>query len=208
MARPILILSWATGLGLFTALALPASRGEVPGLDRAIFQWFQGLRTPVGDSLLRVYTFLGGGRALVPASIVIGIALARRDLRRGLSFWAFALGVVALEVGAKRVIGRPRPLIAPEDLHGFGDLGFPSGHAIATTALYGMLTLVLSRRVTSARGRVAILAGGACFALSVCLSRIYYAAHWPSDVLGGLVLGGTYLSIVWSTGAFDPNRAR
>ena len=89
----------------------------------------------------------------------------------------------------------------------FGDLGFPSGHAIASTALYGMLALVLSTRTRSLRARAAVLGGWLCFALTVCLTRVYYGAHWPSDVLGGFLLGGTFLSIVWSTGAFRSSRA-
>jgi undecaprenyl-diphosphatase len=208
MARLLRVLLWIVGLAVFTSMAIPAWRGELVAFDRPIHEWLQARRTSPVDTALKVFTFFGGGLALVPWSLVIlTLLLVRRHFRTGIAFWAYAVGVVVFEVGGKHLFGRPRPLIAPEDVVDFGDFGFPSGHALASTALYGMLAFVLSRYASSSLVRAAIVAGGLFFALTVCATRVYYAKHWPSDVIAGFALGLTYLSIVWSTRVFEPARA-
>ncbi len=207
MRRVVLPLLWVVGLALVAALAIPASRGEVLAFDESVFEFVRGTRTPELDVVLMVFTYVGGGTTLVPLTILTIAVLARRAPRRALWLLAYAVGVVTLEVGGKTLVGRPRPLIAAEYVVDHGDLGFPSGHAIASTALYGLAALALCARVSSLWIRFAVLAGWLSFALTVCLTRVYYGAHWPSDVLGGFLLGGTLLSIAWSTGAFRPRRA-
>src|SRR5262245_19499534 len=103
----------------------------------------------------------------------------------------YTLGVPLLESGAKHAVARPRPhqyFAAGPGLH--PSHGFPSGHALAAAALYGMLLALLRSRVCSP-GRRRVLTGAILFLiLGIGSSRIYLGAHWPSDVLGGLALGG------------------
>ena len=58
---------------------------------------------------------------------------------------------------------------------------FPSGHATASFALATTLVLIYPQK------RFVYL--GFIFALFISISRIYFGVHYPSDILGGIVLG-------------------
>lgn len=93
-----------------------------------------------------------------------------------------------LEVALKTIVDRPRPAMAD----GFGS-SFPSGHVLAAAAFWG-LTPPWSFVVTRRRWVWAVATGvAAAVIVAVGLSRIYVGAHWPSDVLGGYVIGAIFL---------------
>lgn len=58
---------------------------------------------------------------------------------------------------------------------------FPSGHTQETVSLWGTLMLTLRKRWVYSLGTVYILLVG--------FSRLYLGVHWPSDVVGGLIIG-------------------
>ncbi len=67
---------------------------------------------------------------------------------------------------------------------------YPSGHAARAwfiTVVIGLLALK-SHRLTN-HVKVLIIAGLACYDLLMCISRVYLAEHWMTDVAGGSVLG-------------------
>jgi membrane-associated phospholipid phosphatase len=124
----------------------------------------------------------------------MGVLLWQRNNWRLLLFLIFySLGVPLLETGAKLAVARPRPyhyFVSGPPLH--PSHGFPSGHALAAAAFYGLLLVLLRRRVRS-RGWQRVITGGILLLiLLIGCSRIYIGAHWPSDVLGGFALGGAY----------------
>ena len=67
---------------------------------------------------------------------------------------------------------------------------YPSGHTLRSVIIFGALYLLWPNRVLRA-AVVAILAG-------VFLSRVYVGVHWPSDVLGGALLGVAGLAWAFS----------
>ena len=110
--------------------------------------------------------------------------------RRELAFDLLVLLVVVIVVteALKYAIDRPRPcdvlpgvkLLAPADCAAEVDPAFPSGHASRIFAVAALLSLAFKWSVRVGSFAVAILTG---------MSRIYLGVHWPSDVLGGAVLG-------------------
>lgn len=70
------------------------------------------------------------------------------------------------------------------------DFSFPSGH---TTRAFAA-ALLLTVRTRDWRWGVPLFA----YAIAVGLSRVYVGVHWPSDVLGGALLGiGWTLAFLW-----------
>ncbi len=97
---------------------------------------------------------------------------------------AHALAGIAAQI-LKHLIGRPRPRFTHQDAFDYGPSwqggldAFPSGHASASFAV----ATVLTRYFPEWRG---VWYGGAFF---VGMARVVRGSHFPTDVLGGAVLG-------------------
>lgn len=132
---------------------------------------------------------------------------------------ALALGAYALTLLIKHVLGLPRPpgamMVAPpgwvpslgvpvyESLVTADGFGFPSGHAIQSTAVYGGGALVLKNWSTPRRRYL----GAAAVVFAVALSRIVLGVHYVVDVVVGVCLGGLFLWGLWTATGPDPRRA-
>jgi undecaprenyl-diphosphatase len=113
----------------------------------------------------------------------------QRDRRqRAVLLAAIATSVaMLLNQGIIRVWARPRPFMvraATVLVRGSGDPSFPSDHA---TFVFGVVTALL---ITFRRGAGA----WAAFVLAVliAISRIYVGQHYPTDVVGGAVIGAGF----------------
>ena len=180
---------------LFVGLALPAAYHYLLPGEELLYQVIQAGHSPFFTSLFRTVTRAGKARVLVPVGV--GVFLWQLRHWRLLLFLAFyALGVPLLEGGMKQAVDRPRPrhsLASGALFH--STHGFPSGHALAAAVFYGMLLVLLLKRVRHRGWRWGITGGLLLLILLIGVSRIYLGAHWPSDVLGGYTLGGAYCSL-------------
>ena len=71
---------------------------------------------------------------------------------------------------------------------------YPSGHLILTTALYFTVSLML-RRLYGWKWPFAVTA---VVILLTAYSRIYLSVHWPTDMIGGLLIGLVWLFGTWT----------
>jgi membrane-associated phospholipid phosphatase len=170
--------------GAALAVAVWTSSGTGRELDLEAFRAMNRDRGPAADALFHGVTELGSIWASVGAAAVLAMAGRRRAAARGLA----AAGVAWLAgQGLKRLIERPRPYVA--DREGtrlmIGEpraTSWPSSHPAVLLAF----TTVAGREL-----RAGALARGALdgLALVVGASRSYVGVHYPSDVVGGLLLG-------------------
>src|SRR3990170_764348 len=73
---------------------------------------------------------------------------------------------------------------------------FPAGHALRATALYGLAAFCVARLAHDHRqGRTAYLVAIVLIG-AISATRIYLGAHYPMDVLGGWIAGGSLLAIL------------
>ena len=121
---------------------------------------------------------------------------------RGAYVLAVVLGGVALLAGLKAIFALPRP---PTELHYIvtGTTGFPSGHALGATVVYGALALTLDR-VGTTRQR---FAAAAVLVAAISFSRIGLGVHYAADVLVGIAVGVAYLLVVRRLADGNPMRA-
>lgn len=124
--------------------------------------------------------YAGSWHGLLPAFVIL--LLVSQVARRHWWLWgAVPVTAAFLEFCLKRLVDRPRPNSAFP--------GFPSGHATAVTA-FAVVTLYLAEREGMSRGwRLALMVALAALIGLVGLARINLHAHWPSDLLGGVLLG-------------------
>jgi len=108
-----------------------------------------------------------------------------------IAFLAATLGRPAIEFVLKALVGRDRPDL--ERMVGGHGPSFPSGHVMASVALWGLVPLVvgLYTRNRTIWWLSAVASG--LLIVSIAASRVYLGVHWFSDVLGGLLLGSFFL---------------
>ena len=141
-------------------------------------------------SVMELISLLGkGGIALIVLSLVL--LVIRKTRRFGTAMLlGLAIGAVVVNLWLKVVIARPRPYA---DINGFyyplwqmmgshteSDYSFPSGHTNAAFACM-VPAFLLGKKSWS---WLCLL-----FAFLMGVSRIYLVVHYPSDVLGGLIMG-------------------
>ncbi len=72
---------------------------------------------------------------------------------------------------------------------------FPSGHAYSSFLVGGLLAYLAWKHIRSA-WKWLLITGLILTVFLVGLSRIYLGAHFPSDVLGGWILGSIVLFLI------------
>jgi membrane-associated phospholipid phosphatase len=105
-------------------------------------------------------------------------------------------GSMGLSYVLKRVFRRARPLREKGAFgHRLKDGSFPSGHSLTAFSFWVPFIVTVSLLTHS----LSLTSGFAVIALSIVgltgLSRIYMAVHWPSDVLGGYIIGAVWTAI-------------
>lgn len=136
-----------------------------------------------------------GGKWVVLAPAIVLLLAWSRLARQRWWLWCTLMPVSGgLEQLFKFLVGRPRP-------RGF-HWGFPSGHVTSVATFAVILLYLLSRERVRPAARVTLLVLAAALVGSVGFARVILNAHWPSDVLGGALLGaGCAAAGAWWDGA-------
>jgi undecaprenyl-diphosphatase len=154
------------------------------------------------DTIMVAMPWLGTNITLLPMTIVIVFVLLRsRRLHEAVYLAVVQIGSNSLNPAVKFLYERERPSIVPR--RGWYDwAAYPSGHAIASIAV--LITLaVIVYRIKGWRWPAYVIAPLLMVSL---FSRIYLGVHWPTDVIGGMLMGLTWLGFTYF--AFRENRRR
>jgi membrane-associated phospholipid phosphatase len=73
---------------------------------------------------------------------------------------------------------------------------FPAGHALRATALYGLAAFCVARLGPDHRQGQVAYGVAAVLIVAISATRIYLGAHYPMDVLGGWMAGGSLVAIL------------
>lgn len=104
-----------------------------------------------------------------------------------------ALGTV-VQQGLKSAIGRARP-VWPDPVDSAHYAAFPSGHAMTATVVCGLLLWLLHLYDAGGILRRTALALAVVSVVGVGLTRVWLGVHWPSDVVGGWLLGALMVAL-------------
>lgn len=121
----------------------------------------------------------------VLGTVVIAIALLRRNVRAVLFLLATIWLSGYLTNGAKALAARPRPRGA---LVHAGFSSFPSGHALEVMAAV-LALLTVSACLFGHRVRITTIVVGAVIVIAVGVGRVLLNVHHPTDVIAGWALG-------------------
>lgn len=103
--------------------------------------------------------------------------------------------VLIVSTTTKNIIERTRPLTEYVAGMHFHSYSFPSGHTAGSTIAFGLLAYYCYHLLSSPLNYIT-LAIFTSIILLVGVSRVYLGAHYPSDVIGGWILGGVVLCTV------------
>ena len=198
-ATGVQLVAYTFFLAAAVSLCLLAYRfPRFPGdLEAAI--WLQSLHFPLLEG-----TAMGialAGRNLPSLAMILGTAaglwLARKHLEA--IFILLTIPPNLLNKLLKLLVGRPRPADdLVQVLDRVNELSFPSGHVVHYLLLFGFLFYLTSVLVKNMMARTTLLIFFALPIMAVGPSRVYVGAHWPSDVLGGYLVGSLFLAaMIW-----------
>lgn len=137
-------------------------------------------------TFMKIISFLGSGTFLIGLILLIIIySLIKKSYYIAKLLIASTLGSYILNFTLKFIVNRTRPLefILVEQ----GGLSFPSGHAMVATSMYLTIAHILSDKHKDKK--ILIYIGATIIILLMGLSRLFLGVHWPTDIIGGYIMG-------------------
>ncbi|MBX9743734.1 MAG: phosphatase PAP2 family protein [Chlamydiales bacterium] len=156
----------------------------------AQLQWIRKmqhlLRSPWLDALFKAWDYVD---KFFFAVIVISLIMYLWDRQKGIRLLYLLLLSMICNKLLKSLFHDPRPCqIDPSvGLICHSSYGLPSGAAQSATLYFGFICLECKRPLYRYLAFV--------FALLLCFSRIYLGVHYPTDILGGIIVGSILLLI-------------
>jgi len=155
---------------------------------------------PIGpkwvEEMVRDFTAFGStGVALFITAGVLGYFLLQRNFSLA---WLLLLtigGSLLLTYLLKAGFNRPRPELVSHIMFA-STASFPSGHSSLAATTYLMLGALIASLQDARRFKVYVMFFAVLLVFLVGFSRVYLGVHWPSDVLGGWILGAVWVLIV------------
>jgi undecaprenyl-diphosphatase len=167
-----------------------------PALDRWVLDWLwepPASQSPSAEAL----TSLGDSRLLVVLALVLGAVLWWRGARwlAALPLFAVASGAL-LSYGIKLLVARPTTWFPLWGRLTTTDDSFPSGHAVQTMVFYGLVATLALQWPPLARWRWLVVGATVALVALIGYTRVYLGNHWPTDVVGGWLLGWVWLGVL------------
>ena len=164
------------------------------GFDHAIFEFFGGLQTTWMNYVAQFFTCFGDQIFIISMAVFAVFLWSFKKTRKvGMAiFWAIVVGTLITNVVAKPLFARARPYVTLADDPAYmawyqfagafteSDKSFPSGHTTGAFEIAIALLLTLNKKYSWAFPVIAFLTG---------CSRIYLMVHFPTDVIGGFIVG-------------------
>jgi undecaprenyl-diphosphatase len=177
----------------FTVLAILVICKSSALFDAAVIRLVQGWEAGWLTPIMIFFTKLGTGLPALALGVAVFLMLLAFRLRLELLIYLLAAaGSPVLNWLLKAAFHLARP-----DIHRLvvqGGYGFPSGHAMGAITFYGITAYFLWCRIRAPSGRSLVLAVSVVLILAIGLSRIYLGVHYPTDVIGGYLAGGSLLA--------------
>lgn len=165
---------------------------ELVRFDEWINQRIAPIRTDGMITLFIWITNLAGSAALVAVALATtGLLWAHGRWSVIAPLWLTILGSQLTTIAGKYVLVRHRPEFVTEVVA--VTPSFPSGHTTSALAVYGFITYIIVRDLTTTRQRFEIIYWTVVLICLIGFSRMLLGVHYASDVAAGFLVGGFWL---------------
>ena len=153
-------------------------------MELRFLDFLQTIHTPLLDKILAFITSLGNAGIIWIVLAVVLLTLPKTRKTGIIVAAALLMDLILCNLILKNLVARVRPydvntaiaILIKKPL----DFSFPSGHTAASFAAMTALFLAKMKKAWIASLVLAVL---------IAFSRLYFYVHYPTDVLGGAVVG-------------------
>ena len=169
------------------------AQGPLLAWDKALANTLPaiGVKSPAVRQILMVVGFYMGKEVIMVLDILLALYLLYKR------YWQELAMVTMGWAGSACSFTPSQPLLpgpAADQIWIIVNIpGFPSGHAIATVAFYGLLAYLLAPKMPSFFWKRVVIAAALLIMGFVGFSRIFTGGHYLTDILAGYAVG-----IAWS----------
>ncbi len=197
------------GLGGFVALTIVVASGAPLAFDQPLLDLAGSW-----DQWAVLWRALSES-ANIPL-IVIGLGMVAwlfmtKRRREALAVLLVLIAVTAGSEAIKQLVARPRPSGTDPNIPGVV-YSYPSGHVLEALTIFGIITIRSWRSSRPLLAKLAVMVIVALWVALVAIARVALNAHFPSDVLAGVLGGIGVLGVYgWLTrpgGVADDGRVR
>lgn len=189
---------WVFGAALFALLTVWASAHSLFPGEQELAKWLQGHQYPKTLGYEEFADLVG---ARITLYVLTGFGLLLFVTLQRWQLAALVLAAPLLTIAGhllKIIIRRPRPAISEvidirEPTTGFS---FPSGHSLQA-AIIGVVAIILVQQLFTGKFRRFLQLGAVWLTATVGWERVFDGVHWPTDVVGGFLLGTLLVTATW-----------
>lgn len=144
----------------------------------------ENLRFDWLNPIMKFITSLGD-EGIVPIAVILLFLLFKKTRKVGLTAGiSLGLEAILINLTIKKLVGRTRPYVVNEAIEYItkrpSDNSFPSGHTGCVFAVASVLFFMMPKKVGIPAMVIASLVG---------ISRLYVGVHYPTDIIGGFLVG-------------------
>lgn len=143
-------------------------------------------------NIIKIITNIGGTITIIIITIISLLIFRKKKIN--ICIILNLLGIVIINnLLLKNIIGRDRP----NGINIITETGksFPSGHSAVSIVVYGYLIYLIYNFIKNKYFKYTLITILSLIILIVGITRIYLGVHYTSDVLGGYLIGISYLLI-------------
>lgn len=183
-------------LTIFVILGLMV-RNSSQGIlfDVALLDYIHSYTNPVVLVIMKFISFTGSGYFLVPIlAIAIIYSLHKKKYYLSKLLLASSLGSWVLNYILKLIINRSRPF--DFFLVEQSGLSYPSGHSMVSMSMYLTFAYLISKEEYFKDKKKIIYIAALMDVFLMGISRMYLGVHWPTDIIGGFIMGYIYFQAI------------
>lgn len=165
-------------------------------IDKLAYHFFiEKLRNDKLTTFMKLATKLSNPEVMVVIAIISIMICIKfiKNKKLSLGIILNLVGITLINQMLKFIFKRERP--TGYRLIEMSGYSFPSGHAMASLAFYGLLIYIIKRLVKNKYLKILLIIINIAIIILIGVSRIYLGVHYLSDVLTGYSISIIYLLI-------------